>query len=212
MNLSEFKNGIAERANANSSVQAESEISLATIFNVVNSRPTFTSAGFARLKTTSKSNFNSKGNYYLVNLAVTTAQRKQWTLALVGELAKSLGFSAKGLTTEDQVKDALASLPALTGATAKYGRELMNAVTAVAITRNADFTLGQFVDASFEIALSTATGMQELRFSTLTPVQAEIARPAKSSLLSVFGDSDELSDNVLDGIATSAVQDEISVG
>src|SRR6187402_1197257 len=155
MNLSEFKAGIATRANMNTNSSSANEISLGTIFNVVNSRPTFTGAGFARVKTSSKSNWNPKGEYYLVNLACTTAQRKQWTLQLIGQLATSLGFSAQGLT-EDQIKAELNVLM-LTGEDAKYGRELMNAVTAVAITRNADFLTGMFVDASFEVALSTAT-------------------------------------------------------
>ena len=187
MNLVEFKSEIVRKAQAGNSTDAE--IPLLTIFNVVNSRPVFNSAGFSRIKTASKSNYHAKGEYYLVNLACTTPVRKQFAMKLIVELATSLGFTAKGKTEEQILADFKDII--LSGDDAKYARELMNATQAVAITRKSDFLNGQFVDAAYEMHHSTATGMQELRFTALVPVVAETAKVQKSSLGSIFGSLEE---------------------
>lgn len=203
MNLSEFKAGIVSKSQTGKA--SEAEMSLGTIFNIVNSRPAFASAGFNRVKTASNANYHEAGGYYLLNLAVTTQQRKSWALQLVGQLAVSLGFNPTGLD-EAGAKQALDAI-VVTGEQAKYAREILNATTAVAITRNSEFILGQFVDVAFDMQLSTATGMQELRFSSISPVKAEIAKASKASVLSIFGSPDELEDNTADAISTSAIVD-----
>jgi hypothetical protein len=204
MNFQEFKSSIAVKAQTGKA--SEAEISVGTIFNIVNSRPAFSGAGFSRLKTASDCHYDSVRGYYLLNVAATTAVRKQWALQLVGQLAVSVGFNPQGLD-EQGVKTALDSLM-LSGEQAKYAREIMNAVTAVAIVRSPEYTRGQFIDAAYELQLSTATGLQELRFSSLSPVKAEIAKASKASILNIFGNAeDDLEDAYVAPSITSAVSD-----